>query len=70
MALSLDPCLGPTVLFIHFISVSSLAVMFVHKRLIRSMLDDGPQSETLYDHEKDDVSYEKDGHGKIPTVYF
>ena len=54
--MSLDSCLGPTVLFMHFISVSSFAVMFIRKWLIRSMLADVSQSEILYDHEKDDVN--------------
>lgn len=54
----------------YFISVLSFAIMFIRKWLIRSMLDDVSQSEILYDHEKDDISYEKDWHGKIPTVHF
>ena len=54
----------------HFISVSSFSVMIIRKWLIRSMIADVSQSEILYDHEKDDVNYEKDWHGKIPTVYF
>lgn len=68
--MSLDSRLGPIVLFMHFISVLFFAIMFICKWLIRSMLDDLSQSEMLYDHEKDDVNYEKDWHGKIPTVYF
>lgn len=68
--MSLDSRLGHTVLFMYFISVLSFAIMFIRKWLIRSMLDDVSQSEILYDHEKDDISYEKDWHGKIPTVHF
>lgn len=48
MALSLDLALDCKALFMRFISFT-LAVMPACKLLIRSMLDDGPQSETLYD---------------------